>query len=326
MRERLSVDSVILKELKAEPDRWVSGEFLSECLGLSRAAVCKRMKALKEAGYQIESQTNKGYRYIASPDKVIADELKIELQTSLLGREILSFDSIDSTNRLGVDLAQKGGIEGTLIFAETQTNGQGRLGRRWESPKSKGLYFSILLRPKVSLPSISKLTLVVAIASTEVLRELTDQAPFMIKWPNDIVIDGRKIAGILTQMDAELDRIHSVVIGIGLNIYKPKQPLSDISIALDEVADVRHSKTEIAARLIERIESYYTQFINGKLKNLASVWESYSAISGRRVSVTMLHDTIEGIARGIDDDGSLWVRQDSGIQRKINSGDVQLLR
>jgi len=319
-----SIDRQILSALKKNRD-YVSGERLSKFLRRSRSAIWKRIEALRQAGYQISAQTHKGYLYVSSPNTIIADELKLELKTSLLGKEILTFDSVDSTNRVGMDLAKKGCAEGTLIFAESQTKGRGRLGRSWSSPKSKGLYFSMILRPRMSLEKASQMTLVIAVAIVESLRDLTDQT-FMIKWPNDIVYEDRKIAGILTEIDAEPDQIHSLTVGIGINVHQSPQSRSQGGISLEEVTGKRFNRLELAADLLGRIEKHYLHFVQGKFKKLSQRWEQYSSITGKRVKAKTIEMSIEGVAQGIDDEGMLWIRQDSGIRKKIHSGDITLLR
>ncbi len=319
-----NAETRLLKILKNAKSDFVSGEDLSRRLRVSRSAVWKHIESLRGAGFEILASPHHGYRYLASPDRVVADEILAELDTRVIGREVVSFETIDSTNRLALDRGREGAKEGLVVFAEAQTRGRGRLGRTWSSPKAKGLYFSVLLRPVLEVKELPKITLTAAVAVAKALEE-TCGIDALIRWPNDLLIGGEKIAGILTEMSAESDRILFLVIGIGLNVHEGGG-LPPGAASLEKATGRRWSRPELAVRILTKLDDYYHLLNEGRFKELALLWEKSSAISGRSVSAKTLRGEVKGTAMGIDDDGALWIRQNSGIQVKLLSGDVTLLR
>ena len=205
----------ILTMLRREPV--VSGAALSSALGVSRAAVWKHVEALRADGYRIEARRARGYTLTGNPDRLLPAEITQHLTTTRFGRRLETFETIDSTNIRAGQLAREGAPEGTLVVAERQTHGRGRLGRSWVSPARVNLYASFVLRPQLAPADAPQLALAAAVA---VARALAPLAPgrVAIKWPNDCLLDGRKVAGILTEMDAEVDRVRAVVLGIGVNL------------------------------------------------------------------------------------------------------------
>ena len=212
----------ILKMLR-ETDGYISGQELCNKFGVSRTAIWKVMKQLKEAGYNIEAQQNKGYHIVSAPDVMDAAELKSIWKPKWVGCEILYFDSIDSTNTKAQELAEKGYPSGTLVVADKQIAGKGRRGRNWESPSGCGIFMTLMLKPDINPNNASMLTLVSALAVAKALADITGKDA-KIKWPNDIVIDGRKVCGILTEMSAQFDYINNIVIGIGINVNNSSFP------------------------------------------------------------------------------------------------------
>ena len=207
----------ILKMLR-ETDSYVSGQELCNKFGVSRTAVWKAINQLKENGYEIEAVQNKGYHLLSAPDVMDVTELESIHSTEWAGCELYYYDSIDSTNTKAKELAEDGHPSGTLVVADQQTAGKGRRGRSWESPTGTGIFMTLMLKPEINPNNASMLTLVAAMATTRAIRRVTG-VPAMIKWPNDIVMNGKKVCGILTEMSAQFDYINHIVIGIGINVH-----------------------------------------------------------------------------------------------------------
>jgi BirA family biotin operon repressor/biotin-[acetyl-CoA-carboxylase] ligase len=303
----------------------VSGEELSRGLGVTRSAVWKHVESLRAAGYAIAAAPHRGYRFGAAPDRLLPDEIRARLGTRLLGREILSFETVDSTNRVALELGARGSPEGAVVFAEEQTRGRGRLGRTWSSPKGKGLTFSVLLRPVLAIQEVPRLTLTAAVSVAEALREEAGVRA-EIRWPNDVLVSGRKICGILTEMNAEPDRVLFVVVGIGLNVNARPEDLPEGAASLLGETGRAWDRCALAAEVLGRLETHYGQLVSGRFADLAARWESYSGLTGRRVAASTLRGSVEGEALGIDEEGALWIREDTGLRTKVLSGDVLILR
>jgi BirA family biotin operon repressor/biotin-[acetyl-CoA-carboxylase] ligase len=334
MLERQSAEVRILGLLKVA-ERAVSGALLSRELGMSRAAVWKHIEALRKAGYAIEAKPRVGYRLIPSGSFPFgAPELLISTETDFIGTHVAFFDSVESTNTEALALARGGAAEGTVVVADTQRQGRGRIGRTWVSPPGVNLYTSIILRPSISPPHAHMLTLLAAVALAEVIEEVIKKRP-SVKWPNDILVDGRKIAGILLEMDSEIDRVHFVVMGIGVNINMDCALLpTELRTGATSVAAEtgrEYSRVEFAANLYYTLEKWYkvVSGLGGGLEGFAPVvtaWKSYFPYEGKRLCVSSFSDSTEGICVGIDPDGALLLRVASGKIERIISGDVQLCR
>ena len=211
----------LLRESKSRP---VSGEEISKLLKVSRTAIWKEIQMLRKIGYVIEAQPHLGYRLLQIPDKMFADEIHHGLKTELIGKEIISYDEIDSTNDASWKLGEQGVKEGFCIFAERQKKGRGRLGRQWESAKSENILLSILLRPNLAPQESAKITLMAGVSAVRASKAFTT-AKIGIKWPNDLLCENQKCAGILTEMSAESDRVKFVVVGMGININSDAKSL-----------------------------------------------------------------------------------------------------
>lgn len=325
MMTQSKLETKLLRLLRNARGLHISGEELSQKLNITRSAIWKHIESLREAGYRISASPHRGYQFLGAPDRLLPDELKDALPNKLIGRQILCFESLDSTNRLALEMGAKGSPEGLTIFAEEQTKGRGRLGRSWASPKGKGLYFSILLRPLLQIHQIPKITLTAAVAICQALGEMSD-LKVSIRWPNDLLVGQRKIGGILTEMNAESDRILYIVVGIGINVNSGPRQLPEGATSLKEQTRKAWDRCALAIKILEKIEGHYRKLIAGDFKELASLWESYSLISGRRISATTLVGKCEGTALGIDEDGALWIREDNGLQTKVLSGDIVHVR
>jgi len=310
----------ILEYLNKEHD-YLSGDQISSHLGISRQALWKHIQDLKDSGYDIVAVPHLGYRLESRPDRLFAFEVTRGLNTKFIGKKIHYFDYLASTMDLAMQLGMRGSAAGTLVLAESQTKGRGRLGRSWSSPKYKGLYLSLLLRPGI-LPAASPiLTLLSAVSICEAIKKVTALEP-QIKWPNDVLIHNKKVAGILTEMNAEADKVNFVVIGIGLNVNNDKKSLVAQATSLKEQAGAALDRLILLQELLRRIENNYFLLEDKGARFIIDKWRSLSLTLGRQVKVYCQHKHIEGSAVDIDEDGTLLIRKDSGIIQKVSSGDV----
>ena len=310
----------ILALLK-DKEGYISGEDLSSSLKISRQALWKHIQELKEEGYDIEAVPHLGYQLSGAPDRLFPSEVSHGLNTKFIGNKIHYFESIDSTMNAAAQLGLQGAGEGALILAESQAKGRGRLGRTWFSPKHKGIYFSLILRPKILPSQAPVLTLLAAVSICEAIKETTGLGP-EIKWPNDILLGNKKLGGILTELSAETDKVNFVVIGAGLNINNPKKELISGSTSLKEHKKENINRIQLLQAVLRRIEENYLIFGKKGSASIIEKWRECSITLGRRVKVYCQKEHIEGEAMDIDSDGGLLVRKDSGLIRKVMSGDV----
>lgn len=315
----------LLALLRGEPV--VSGERLSDALGISRAAIWKHVEQLRARGYRIEAQHARGYRLAGVPDRLLADEVLPALATRRLGRTIVYFEETDSTNVQAMRLAREGAPEGTLVVAERQTHGRGRLGRSWSSPAFVNFYGSWILRPAIAPAAAPQLSLAAAVA---LARALTPLAPGLvaIKWPNDCLLDGRKVAGILTEMDAELDRVRAVVLGIGVNLnggeraFPPELRATATSVRLATGRKV--DRIAFTAALCDALEAVYDRLLQDGFGALMGEWNEYSCLTGRDVTVECGGQRTSGVVRGLDASGRLVLAR-NGATERIVAGDVTVV-
>jgi BirA family transcriptional regulator, biotin operon repressor / biotin---[acetyl-CoA-carboxylase] ligase len=300
---------------------YFSGDQIAKHLGISRQGLWKHIQELKDSGYEIEAVPHLGYRLISCPDRLFAFEITRGLNTKFIGKKIHYFDCLASTMDLAMQLGMQAHANGTLVLAESQTHGQGRLGRSWFSPKYKGIYLSLILRPKI-LPAASPiLTLMAAVSICEAVKEVTG-LDAQIKWPNDILIHNKKLAGILTEMNAEMDKVNFVVIGIGINVNNDKKSLIAQATSLKEERGEGLSRITLLQELLSRIENNYLLLENKGSQEIIDKWRSFSLTLGKRVKVYCQNKHLEGLALDIDQDGGLLIRRDSGIISKVTCGDV----
>ena len=304
---------------------WQSGADIAERLGVSRAAVWKRVERLRERGYGIEAVAGRGYRLVRDSDLLLPDAIRKHVHAKLLRGEIVHRTTIDSTNRLAAELARGGTEEGTTVVAEQQTAGRGRLGRTWVSPASVNLYASIVLKPRIPPLEVPRLTLVAGLAVAEAIR---DTGPFQprIKWPNDVLLDGRKVAGVHTELEAEADRVRFVIVGIGVNLnaaktdFPPDLRRKATSLALAAGAPV--DRAAFAGRLLTRFDAAYATFLEGGFAALRHRYEELHGLVGLAVTIDGT-PPLAGVVRGVDDGGALLVESEGGLQRVV-SGEVTL--
>lgn len=304
----------------------VSGASLAARLGVSRTAVWKQVALLRSQGYLIESVRGKGYKLSGRPDAVTERELDRHLGTELFGRRLIAVATTGSTNDLASDAARGGASEGTVVIAEAQTAGRGRLGRAWQSEPGINLYMSVLLRPELGPAEAPRLSLLAGVAVAEALE--AEGLEVSIKWPNDILVGRRKIAGILTEMEAEADRVRAVVVGIGVNLNSTEDDflpeLRDKATSVLIESGHRADRPAFAARLLGSFERHYRDFSRQGLAAVVADWNRRSCLDGQRVRVTQAGATVEGLCVGIDSDGALLVKQGDGESRRVVAGDVSL--
>lgn len=315
----------ILRLLRST-DGYISGQELCNRFGVSRTAVWKAINQLKEAGYEIEAQQNKGYRLMAAPDLMTEAEIKSLMHTDWVAKEVLYFDTIDSTNTKAQELAEKGYPSGTLVVADKQESGKGRRGRSWVSPSGTGIFMTLMIKPDINPNNASMLTLVAALAVAKAITSVTGEEA-LIKWPNDIVINGKKVCGILTEMNAQFDYINHIVVGIGINVHNesfPEEISQMASSLMIEAGGKRFHRAQIIAETMSYFEQYYDTFL--KTQDLSALVREYDELLvNRNKSVRVLDpkEPFDGKAMGITPKGELIV--DTWESRKlVSSGEVSV--
>jgi len=316
----------ILKFLNIK-DGFVSGEEISIALGVSRAAIWKHIKLLKEEGYHIEAVSRKGYRLISSPDLLTENEIKKYLNTSEMGQKIIYFDTLTSTNTVAKKLAEQGAEHGTIVVSEEQTSGRGRLGRNWMSPKYKGLWFSIILRPQLNPSQVAIITQLGAAAVIQAGLELA--LDFRVKWPNDIILNEKKICGILTEMSAEINQVHYIVLGIGINANldpedfpdELKEKASSIKIETGQQID----RKQLCGKIINYFESLYRALIrDGKGTEAIDICREKSILIGQEVQIIKPGKINQAIVLDLNDEGELVVKRENGELECLLSGEISV--
>lgn len=308
-----------------ECDGFVSGQELSDLLGVSRTAVWKAIQRLEEDGYEIDAVRNKGYRLLTEPDLLTEESISRRLATEWAGQSILAEDVIDSTNNQAKRLAEEDAPHGLLVIAEQQTQGKGRMGRPWRSPRGSGVWMSLLLRPEIKPVQASGLTLVMAMAVQQALADVAGIS-CAIKWPNDIVADGRKICGILTEMSADPDRINHIVIGLGINVKDEAFPeeIKDVAASVYQISGKQVCRAELVAAILKRFEQFYEKYIQtGNLRLLKDEYNEKLINRGRMVRVLDPAGEYTATAEGITDEGALIVDRE-GERTEIISGEVSV--
>lgn len=329
MPEKESAELSIIRLLKDAGGESVSGGDLSRLLGISRTAVWKHVKALRKAGYVVTACPSKGYSLSfeakSSPMPFNAIEINSGLETAFVGKKIFFYPELDSTNAKAARLARDGADEGTVVIAGFQSAGKGRIGRKWESPAGVNLYTSIILRPGIAPFDAQKLTIVMAVAVAEAIEKYCKKRP-VVKWPNDILIASKKVAGILMEMDAEADHVNFIVAGIGVNINmnlsEMPPDIRRIATSLSEAFGQEISRIEFTRTLYSCVEKWYKKFSENGFPFVLTAWRSFFASEGKRVIVKGFNRTVEGICAGVDATGALLLRVDSGKVERIISGDV----
>ncbi|ABC82158.1 biotin--[acetyl-CoA-carboxylase] ligase [Anaeromyxobacter dehalogenans] len=318
---------LVLAFLAEAGDEVVSGEAISDKLGLTRAAVWKHVNALRARGYRIDAVPARGYRLAEVPDRLTALELRPLLNTHDLGQVLHAHEELASTNDRARELAEEGAVHGEVVIAERQTAGRGRRGRAWISPPRKNLYFSVVLRPDLPPARAPEITLVASLAVCDALRQAGVDAG--IKWPNDVLAGGRKIAGILTELAAEQDRVHWMVVGVGVNVNAGADDFPDdlrgeaTSVLLERGEPA--PRALFAAACLTALEGWLDVHEERGFAPIREAWRERSVTLGREVRVAVDGGELAGTAEDIDEAGALLVRTASGLERVL-AGDVRLVR
>jgi BirA family biotin operon repressor/biotin-[acetyl-CoA-carboxylase] ligase len=308
-------------------EEYLSGQHLADLIGCSRTAVWKHIEELRKEGFELEAVRRKGYRITKTPEKVTPDEIRLGLKTETLGRNIHHEESIDSTQKIAHRLAYEGSPEGTVVIAEEQLSGRGRMDRRWHSPKSTGVWMSVILRPNIPPPKAPQLTLITAVAVVQAIEELTGLTP-QIKWPNDILMNGKKVTGILTELQADADRIISIIIGIGINVNQQlddyPDELKNIATSLSIEKGEKLSRADLIKILLGKLENLYKLYLDKGFYPIKLLWESYAVSIGKNLTARTITGSIYGKALGITDDGVLMIEDSNGKVHHVYSADIEL--
>ncbi|RQW77707.1 MAG: biotin--[acetyl-CoA-carboxylase] ligase [Geobacter sp.] len=322
-----SIDQRMLEAFRAE-GKVVSGEELSTLLNVSRTAIWKHIKALRAFGYNIEALPSQGYRLLSSPDILIPTEIQAGLATSRAGKNIICLPETDSTNLVAFRLAEDGAEEGTVVIADAQSRGKGRLGREWVSPRGVNLYCSVILRPSIPPFSAFHLTFLSAVAVARAV-ERTASLSTRIKWPNDILVNGRKIAGLLNDMSAETEKINFVILGIGVNLNMRREQFpGDLrhpasSVLLEGGKEVR--RISFVHALLAELDFLYDLYLTEGESPIRKEWLDRCRIIGQTVTVSSRDAELTGTVTGVDESGALLIRLPDGREERVLSGDVKIL-
>ncbi len=318
----------VLKILKVHQGQYVSGELLAQNLGISRAAIWKYLVRLKEIGYKIEAAPRKGYRLLSPTALLHPLEIKDGLQTTKFGQIIYEQAEIDSTNKWAKTLAgQQNAPEGTLVIAEKQTGGRGRMGRSWSSAPGLGLWFSLILRPQISMSALAGIMLLTAVSMGKTIFQITG-IQVQIKWPNDVMYQGRKLVGILAELNGEADMVHYLVLGVGVNVNHRKEDfpeeLTGIATSLKLIRGEDCSRRLILQEFLKELEIAYNQLPPSGISDaIIEYAKIHSATLGKKVKVNMGPGRVlEGEALDLESDGSLLVRESNGKITRVYSGDI----
>lgn len=320
---------VILRELKGRHGLWVSGEELSDLLGVSRCAVWKTVNTLRRQGYLIEARKNRGYRYLGVSDLLVPGEIRDGLKTKIIGRErIVRFEETDSTNVRALNLARKGAPEGTVVVTEGQTQGCGRRKRKWFSPRGKGIYVSLILRPSLHPLQVPRVSIIAVLAAAEALREETGLG-VTIKWPNDLLMGSRKIGGILSKISADSERVEFIIVGTGINVNLTHEEFpEDISASATSVlmeTGRMFSRTSLLVSYLNHFDALYTKMMSEGFAPLRLMFLRETEIIGRRVRLDTYNGESEGVVEDLDMNGCLIIRDVNGKYQQLWAGDLTFL-
>lgn len=320
--------TTILRTLKGKRDDFISLAGLGETTGLSRQEIIGGIEKMESQGYEIEIHPSLGARLLSVPDTVLPHEIYTEMEDmNWFGAPICVIyrDEINSTNELGKLLARQGARDGTVIISEFQSKGKGRQGRKWISPPGKNLLFSLILRPKLEAYRLPFLTILASTAVAAALREEYGLS-VGVKWPNDLVLEGKKLGGILTEGEGLEGNVHFAVIGIGLNVNvdsgEMPQDIAQNAISLDMALGYTLHRAHVLAAILKRMKQYYAHILNGTPEIVIETWKSLSDTIGKYVELT---GGVTGYAEDIDQEGALILRSENGIRRRIWVGDLTQL-
>lgn len=320
-----STEMIIIKALKEQEGRYVSGEDLARKSSITRAAIWKQVKSLRNKGYGIEAAPRRGYKLVSSPNLLIPEEITLLLETEFIGRRIVHKNITASTNNLARELAEKDAKEGTVVIAEEQSRGKGRLDRRWSSPLG-GIWLSVVLRPQVLPSEASRFTLLAAVAAAKAIEKLGVEPK--IKWPNDILIDGKKVCGILLELSAQSDRVEYLIIGFGVNanidINAIPEESRDRATTLALSTGNEIDRCKLVADLFLELEREYRRLMAGEWDDILNDWLKRCSMLQQTISLSTLHGVVEGEFVGVDRVGAIQIKQAGGEVRSYAAGDVTI--
>lgn len=322
-------DEILKRFLKA-CDEPISGQQLADDFGISRTAIWKHLQTLQEEGYTFETIKRKGYLLTNMPDRVDPARISSTLLTERFGKTIHYLEECTTTQEIAQQLARDGAADGTIVIAESQTEGKGRMMRPWESTKGKGIWMTVIVRPNVLPHQAPQFTLIAAVAIVNAMKSLYKNFDPVIKWPNDILINNQKCTGILTEMLAEIDRVDALLIGIGINV---NQQLNDFPIELHDIATSISieekelvDRGKLVASILHYLEQYTDEYVEHGFSEIKRLWEQSSGTIGKRIRATTLREVIEGVAVGITEDGILEIQIDSGEIKQVYSADIEITK
>jgi len=321
------VEEELVGVLEKNNHRFLSTKDISLKLGVHPYVVYQAVRELRRWEFQIQSERGKGYKLVESPDLILPGEIKKNLKSKIFGKKIYSYRKVGSTNLLGFRLAETGSEEGTLIVADEQSKGKGRMGRSWYSPPRLGLWMSLILRPDIPPFKAPGLSICAGLALAQSIKEMTG-IEAKIKWPNDCLIDGKKVGGILLELSAELDRINFVIVGIGVNVNHSAQDfprnLSQTATSMKIRLGKDLSRLALLTSFLEEFERIYLDFKKKGLSAQREMIKSFSSLLGKKVAVRFGKGKIEGMAENIDENGSLVIRTKKG-EKVVRAGEVTVL-
>lgn len=319
----MDIKEKIVKMLKRK--KQISGEELGKKLKLSRAAVWKQIKNLRIEGYNIQGTPKIGYTIVSTPNKPLPAEIKSEIRTKIIGKKIFYFEEVESTQNVAKTLVDAGLEEGTVVIAEKQTRGRGRVGREWFSPKG-GLWLSIILKPNIPTSKVQRLSLLAGVAVAKTLKKLY-KLNAKLKWPNDVLIEGKKICGILVEASGDVDKVNYVIVGIGINInvrFTGRRELSTTATSILELLGKEVSMVKLTVKLLEEFEKLYLEFKHGEFSRIIEEWRKLSQTLGKKVKVESYEESFVGEALDVDEDGFLLVKVRDGLVVRVVAGDIHL--
>ncbi|MFD0680884.1 MULTISPECIES: biotin--[acetyl-CoA-carboxylase] ligase [unclassified Paenibacillus] len=324
----MNISEQLVQLFEEKDGAFVSGEELSATLQCSRTAIWKHVEKLRSAGYVFEAVSRKGYRLVEKPDKLELASIEKQLKTEVFGQNIHYYEQLGSTQTKAHELAKQGAVEGTLVIAEQQTEGRGRMGRKWHSPKGKGIWMSMILKPRIPLQFAPQLTLLIAVALCRAIRQVTS-LPAGIKWPNDLLIDGKKISGILSESIAEDEKPLYVIVGVGISANLREDDYSEelkaIATSLQIEAGKLVDRTELLCRFLEELETLYELYHSKGFEPVKLLWEALSVSLNRKVRNQSPQGLVEGIAVSLDETGALIVQLEDGSLTKWYSGTIEFI-
>lgn len=306
---------------------YVSGEEMSQTLGVSRTAIWKQLNALREQGYEIESAPRKGYKLLSQPNTMFPHDIEPFLRTKSFGQTIHYFETVPSTQPLAHEHAAKGSEEGTLVLANEQSSGRGRLGRQWQANKGQTVSMTLVLKPAIPIHQAPQLTLIAAVAVTRAI-EAVSGLECEIKWPNDILYKGKKLVGILTEMAADPDQLKYVIVGMGINCHQMgndfKAELSTIATSIQAETGKTVNRAQLVAQIMNEFEWIYQAYLEKGFIAIKPLWEARAVSVNTYLYARTPNTVIYGYSLGITDDGLLRVKDEQGKEHLIYSADIEL--